>query len=1024
MNKSKIKDKEKKLKISKKDGITLVALIVTIIVLLILAGLVISLTIGADGVINKAQMASVETERAEIQEALELALGELRIKSQEEKREIIEYCETKESFVQNSKFNTQIYNITDYELNTQEAIIVMKVRKKSEHLYEINLVTGEIKKAEIVQTQGNINYVLNGGNFTEEQVTTYTFGEIKGLSVPEKAGFFFDGWYQESDFSGEKLYRTTSQMNTDITVYAKWLAETNTDYFKYTTTQTAATIIGFSDIGKTAYDNGEITNLVLPRTYNNLPITTIGSSAFANCVKLEKVVIHDNATIQYTDVFLNCTGITELVMPISITRGFNGCTGLTQIIITKGNANGVGVNYSTGTTGTRYIYTPWYISKANEIEVKFEEGITQIGNNMFYACTGLKKIELPSTLTTIGGGAFQGCTGLMMQMEKFPKSVTTIGGSAFQGCIGLKGTLEVPTGILSIGGAFQGCTNIEKVIIPDSIGVTLDSAFNNCTGIQELVIPISISGVSGFRGCTGLKRITFTKGNADGVGVDYTTASVGSNRYLYTPWYESRANEITVKFAEGVTQIGTSMFYGCTGLTSIELPNTLTTINVGAFQGCTGLTMKIEKFPENITTIAGNAFNGCTGLIMQMENFPKSVTTIGGGAFQGCTGLKGTLELPTGIVSIGGAFQGCTNIEKVIIPDSIGVTLDSTFNNCTGIQELVIPISISGVSGFRGCTGLKRITFTKGNADGVGVDYTTASVGSNRYLYTPWYESRANEITVKFAEGVTQIGTSMFYGCTGLTSIELPNTLTTINVGAFQGCTGLTMKIEKFPENITTIAGNAFNGCTGLIMQMENFPKSVTTIGGGAFQGCTGLKGTLELPTGIVSIGGAFQGCTNIEKVIIPDSIGVTLDSTFNNCTGIQELVIPISISGVSGFRGCTGLKRITFTKGNADGVGVDYTTASVGSNRYLYTPWYESRANEITVKFAEGVTQIGTSMFYGCTGLTRVELPSTLTSINSGAFNGTTNAAFYYNGTSTDWTNNVTISSSNDQLSNINYLK
>ncbi|MBO5479488.1 MAG: hypothetical protein J6A04_07435, partial [Clostridia bacterium] len=96
MNKNKIKGRENKLKVVKEEGITLVALIVTIIVLLILAGLVISLTIGADGVINKAQMASVETERAEIQEALELALGELRIKSQEEKREIIEYCETKE----------------------------------------------------------------------------------------------------------------------------------------------------------------------------------------------------------------------------------------------------------------------------------------------------------------------------------------------------------------------------------------------------------------------------------------------------------------------------------------------------------------------------------------------------------------------------------------------------------------------------------------------------------------------------------------------------------------------------------------------------------------------------------------------------------------------------------------------------------------------------------------------------------------------------------------------------------------
>ena len=585
MNKNKIKGRENKLKVVKEEGITLVALIVTIIVLLILAGLVISLTIGTDGIINKAQMASVETERAEIQEALELALGELRIKSQEEKREIIEYCETKESFVQNSKFNTQIYNITDYELNTQEAIIVMKVRKKSEHLYEINLATGEIKKAEIVQTQGNINYVLNGGNFTEEQVTTYTFGEIKGLSVPEKAGFFFDGWYQESDFSGEKLYRTTSQMNTDITVYAKWLAETNTDYFKYTTTQTAATIIGFSDIGKTAYDNGEITNLVLPRTYNNLPITTIGSSAFANCTNLAKVVINDNVTtISYS--FSNCTGIQELIIPINMNgaQGFSGCTGLTKITFTKGT--GEGINYSSSTTNSYcYTKTPWYQSRTNEIEVEFEEGITLIGTRMFSSCTGLKKIKLPSTLTSIGENTFSDCTGLQFDMKEFPKNMETLGTSAFANCTGLTGELVIPETLTSIGsGAFSNCVNIAKVVMHDKI-TSISNPFSVCTGIKELVIPISMNGAQGFSGCTGLTKITFTKGT--GEGINYDSSKTSSYCYTKTPWYQSRENEIEVKLEEGITQIGTKMFYGCTGLTRVELPSTLTTIGNYAFNGTT-----------------------------------------------------------------------------------------------------------------------------------------------------------------------------------------------------------------------------------------------------------------------------------------------------------------------------------------------------------------------------------------------------------------------------------------------------
>ena len=55
------------------SGITLIALVVTIVVLLILAGITISLVFSENGVIKKVQEANENTEISQVREQLELA---------------------------------------------------------------------------------------------------------------------------------------------------------------------------------------------------------------------------------------------------------------------------------------------------------------------------------------------------------------------------------------------------------------------------------------------------------------------------------------------------------------------------------------------------------------------------------------------------------------------------------------------------------------------------------------------------------------------------------------------------------------------------------------------------------------------------------------------------------------------------------------------------------------------------------------------------------------------------------------
>ncbi|MCQ2976383.1 MAG: leucine-rich repeat protein, partial [Bacteroidales bacterium] len=76
-------------------------------------------------------------------------------------------------------------------------------------------------------------------------------------------------------------------------------------------------------------------------------------------------------------------------------------------------------------------------------------------------------------------------------------------------------------------------------------------------------------------------------------------------------------------------------FNGCSGLTSIDIPESVTSIGNRAFNGCSGLTS--IDIPESVTSIGNYAFNGCSGL--NSIDIPESVTSIGGWAFYDCKNL-------------------------------------------------------------------------------------------------------------------------------------------------------------------------------------------------------------------------------------------------------------------------------------------------------------------------------------------------------------------------------------------------
>lgn len=75
-----------------------------------------------------------------------------------------------------------------------------------------------------LNNEGSITYELYNGNFIGNNVpTSYTYGVGTMLPLAEKKGYVFDGWYENTEFSGEKIVSVDCNRVGDITLYSKWI---------------------------------------------------------------------------------------------------------------------------------------------------------------------------------------------------------------------------------------------------------------------------------------------------------------------------------------------------------------------------------------------------------------------------------------------------------------------------------------------------------------------------------------------------------------------------------------------------------------------------------------------------------------------------------------------------------------------------------------------------------------------------------------------------------------------------------
>lgn len=447
-----------------------------------------------------------------------------------------------------------------------------------------------------------------------------------------------------------------------------------------------------------------------------------------------------------------------------------------------------------------------------------------------------------------------------------------------------------------------------------------------------------------------------------------------------------------IVLSKNLKTIGLYAFSRCFELKSIDIPESVNEIENGAFSGCYSLknfnVSQNTNFGDRVfgdypwTSIPAlsddynvwlydeNAsdffvWNGClfayrgsskTPVIPSgvcgigdkvFENsditgvtIPEGVRYINNGAFKNCTSLK-NVKIPKSVQKIGEyAFYECSSLSSVTFSVGLKSIEDNAFGYCESLKKVVLPEGLEKLDGaFCGCYNLENITFPSSLSE---IDSDRSAIYD-----TKWYENIADSAPI-YCGGIF-LGFKVGYN-TLYKNIKINSTYT-VRAG-----TKTVYMNECYVDKLTTL--NLPDGLKSLTIKSPRnnvngnykitkltVPESVDYVD---IEGMSDLK-TLKLPTTAKLDAGCFMNCPAIESLTIPKG-NIRLETFLSDCVKLKSITLPSDTLEVDGMIGSKNLTSVNLSN----------------------------------VRILRGG-------FNSCTGLTRVNLPDSLLSIE-GAFSGCTN--------------------------------
>ncbi len=433
----------------------------------------------------------------------------------------------------------------------------------------------------------------------------------------------------------------------------------------------------YNDNPSPVYNNSNVKKVVIEDG-----VTSIGNSAFNECISLTSITIPDSVTSIGTYAFSGCRSLTSITIPDSVTSigayAFQSCSNLTSITI--------------------------------------PDSVTSIGASAFNSCSGLTSITIPDSVTSIGNFAFSYCISLTS--ITIPDSVTSIGSYAFYNCKNLttislscksslkksdfgdkadlvsytnqhlltKTAAKAATCSESGNKEYWTCEHCGKYFLSDDTNPETAKAVEQ----SETILPAlkhknaitrgavepngTKPGYSGDRYCPDCNTVLekgYTYWIEDNLtwklyedGTLNISGTGAMKNYSYSNNKSPACSNLSVTsivIEEGVTSIGDYAFENCDNLTSITIPGNVESIGEDAFYNCDNLTD--VTLQDGVKSIGRSAFIWCNNLTNIV--LPNSVTSIGYFAFKDCTSLT-SIKIPSSVTSMDSkAFYNCSSLETI-----------------------------------------------------------------------------------------------------------------------------------------------------------------------------------------------------------------------------------------------------------------------------------------------------------------------------------------------------------------------